>query len=429
MNQAILNLLNLEVKNYKIEKIEDKKINKKSVKIITIQCISKKHRCPECSKFTSSVHGRLKPITLKHLDVFGYQSIIKLKKRRFICHKCNKIFTEPTVFNSKKCSISNNVKQKIRKDLLNYNLTLKYIAESNNVSDSFVRKELESMMKDYPNYIKKLPLVISFDEFKADTSKGKYACIINDPINKKTLDVLPNRKKDYLMNYFTFSENRDSVRYVISDMYEPYLLVTKIMFPNAKYVVDRFHYVKAVFHALDGVRIRIYEQYSPKSKEYKLLRNKKNVSLLRIYFNEVNNWYTYVKRYKNGHMTEFLKIDILHDMLGISEELKRAYDLKELFLDIFNHATYETVKEELLSFIDLCRESEIPEFIEVSNTFENWLEYIVNSFIDERFSNGFTEGLNNKIKVIKRVGYGYRNFNFFRMRLLYIFNKKIIGKK
>ena len=43
---------------------------------------------------------------------------------------------------------------------------------------------------------------------------------------------------------------------------------------------------------------------------------------------------------------------------------------------------------------------------------ENWLPYIVNSFIDKRLSNGFTEGLNNKIKVIKRVGFGYKNFDF-----------------
>ena len=45
-------------------------------------------------------------------------------------------------------------------------------------------------------------------------------------------------------------------------------------------------------------------------------------------------------------------------------------------------------------------------------------------FLDESYSNGYTEGLNNLIKVIKRVGFGYRNFKFFRMRLLYILNNK-----
>lgn len=65
---------------------------------------------------------------------------------------------------------------------------------------------------------------------------------------------------------------------------------------------------------------------------------------------------------------------------------------------------------------------------EAANTIENWLEYICNSFIDKRFSNGFTEGLNNKIKVIKRVGFEYKDFDFFRLRLLYILNNKNMKK-
>lgn len=94
-----------------------------------------------------------------------------------------------------------------------------------------------------------------------------------------------------------------------------------------------------------------------------------------------------------------------------------------------NHASYGSAKNELESFIDLCIESKIDEFIEASKTIKNWLPYIVNSFIDKRFTNGYTEGLNNKIKVIKRIGFGYKNFTFFRLRLMYILNGKIIGKK
>ena len=58
----------------------------------------------------------------------------------------------------------------------------------------------------------------------------------------------------------------------------------------------------------------------------------------------------------------------------------------------------------------MCKQSKISEFIEASKTIENWLPYIVNLFIDKRFSNAYTEGLNNKIKVIKRNAYGYKNF-------------------
>ena len=76
-------------------------------------------------------------------------------------------------------------------------------------------------------HIVNLSKVISFDEFKADTKESKYAFILNDPIHKKVLDILPNRRKEYLMQYFTYCNNRHSVEFVISDMYEPYLLVTQ----------------------------------------------------------------------------------------------------------------------------------------------------------------------------------------------------------
>jgi len=67
-------------------------------------------------------------------------------------------------------------------------------------------------------------------------------------------------KKELIRN-FTYVENRSSVQYIVSDMYEPYLLVTTIMFPNAKYVVDCFHYTKYIMEALDDIRIRLQKEH------------------------------------------------------------------------------------------------------------------------------------------------------------------------
>ena len=347
-------------------------------------------------------------------------------KRRFHCYNCNKIFTEDMGLNTKNGNISNKTKIQIRKDLLDYNMTIDKITIKNHVSKYVVRKELEEATEMIPDYQKNLPRVISFDEFKADTNEGKYAFILNDPIHKKVLDILPSRKKERLIQYFTLTENRRSVEYIISDMYEPYLLVQKVMFPHAKYVVDKFHYIKYIMEALDKIRIRLQKEYGEKSKEYKLLKNKKNVSLLRKYSNEIN-WWVEQERYRNGRIVRVLPGDIIRELLDISSDLKRGYQLKELFLDIVHHAPYEDAKRQLSDFIELCKESKIEEFCEASKTIENWLDYIVNSFIDERYTNGYTEGINNKIKVIKRNAFGYRNFQFLRKRILYIFNKKISG--
>lgn len=412
--------------DYKIIKHEERKEDKKMIKIIYVESKKKKDKCPQCNEYTKSIHDKLKPIELKYLKLFEYECKINIVKKRFICHKCNKKFTENLDLNGNGKTISNKLEQKILKDLLNYNLSLKYIAKENNVNDVTVRNILKNAMSEYPKGVKNLPRVISFDEFKADTVEGKYAFILNDPIHKKALDVLPSRKKEYLIQYFTHCTNRHSVEFVISDMYEPYLLVTQIMFPKAKYVVDRFHYTRYIMDALDKIRIRLQKDYGYNSKKYRMLKNKKNVGLLRKYSNDID-WFTYTKRYKNGHMIDVLKYDLREELLNIHQELHQGYILKELFLDLLHYSDYEHAEEEIKEWIDVCKNSEIEEFIEASKTIENWLPYIVNSFIDKRFSNGYTEGLNNKIKVIKRVGFGYRNFEFFRLRLMYILNGKLSG--
>lgn len=410
-------------------------LNQKEVKImnvkenngiieVSIENKNNKVRCPKCNKFTSNVHGKNKPIRSKYLKSCEQRIILIINKKRYHCYNCGNIFTEDLNINTENGSISKSLLIKIRKELLKYNQNFKSIAEECGVSSQTVINELKKISEMVPERIINLPRVISFDEFKADTNEGKYAFVLNDPIHKRVLDILPSRKKEYLLKYFTYCNNRHSVEFVISDMYEPYLLVTKIMFPKAKYVVDRFHYITYIMDALDKIRIKLQKGYDIKSKEYKILKNKKNVSLLRKYSNDID-WWVLVKRYKNGHMVDMLPSELLNKILSISPDLKKGYNLKEEFLDIINHATYETADEQLIVWISKCVASEIEEFIEAAGTISRWREYIVNSFIDEKYSNGFTEGINNKIKVIKRNGFGYRSFKLLRARILYIFNKKL----
>ena len=85
------------------------------------------------------------------------------------------------------------------------------------------------------------------------------------------------------------------------------------------------------------------------------------------------------------------------------------------------------VELQINRWISKSIEKNIVEFIEAAKTISRWKEYILNSFIDERYSNGYTEGTNNKIKVIKRIAFGYKSFELFRGRILYIFNGKLSG--
>ncbi len=124
---------------YKVVKIEEESDGKVKAKYINVETKSSKCKCPKCGKYTKSVHDRLKSVKLKYVKAFEHVTYVMLSKKRFICHKCNYKFTEPVTIQGESKSISNKVEQKILIDLRNYNLSLKYIAEENNVSDLIIQ--------------------------------------------------------------------------------------------------------------------------------------------------------------------------------------------------------------------------------------------------------------------------------------------------
>lgn len=190
--QDLEKLLRLE--NYKIMKIEERSENKKMIKVIYVESKNNKDKCPVCKEYKSSIHDKLKPIEVKYLKVIKQDTKVNIIKKRFICHKCNKKCTEQIDLNQKGKTISNKLEQKVLNDLLNYNFSIKYIAKINNISSYTVRNILLTVMGEYPEHIRNLPKVISFDEFKEDTNEGKYAFIINE-IHRKALDISPFEKR------------------------------------------------------------------------------------------------------------------------------------------------------------------------------------------------------------------------------------------
>ena len=94
-----------------------------------------------------------------------------------------------------------------------------------------------------------------------------------------------------------------------------------------------------------------------------------------------------------------------------------------MFYEIMDSTDRKQARDLMTKWIYAAQSSELSDYIKCSNTMIKWQNGILNSF-DFPFTNGFTEGCNNKIKVLKRNAYGYRNFNRFRNRILHIFNHK-----
>lgn len=105
-----------------------------------------------------------------------------------------------------------------------------------------------------------LPEIICIDEVYAlKDNHSKYVCILLDFLSHEMVDMLPDRKKYSLLNYFDRIpiQERNNVKYVVIDMYSVYRDVVHMKLKNAVIAVDSFHVIKNINTALDKVRIRI----------------------------------------------------------------------------------------------------------------------------------------------------------------------------
>ena len=117
--------------------------------------------------------------------------------------------------------------------------------------------------------------------------------------------------------------------------------------------------------------------------------------------------------------------------LNLSPDLEEAYNLTQIFLAGVREVKYEDAENWISSWIRALQESKNKEFNKLADTFINWKKEIINSFIrfgEKRLHNGYIEGMNNKIKVIKRIAYGYTNFTHFRNRIMYMVNSNYVFK-
>lgn len=172
------------------------------------------------------------------------------------------------------------------------------------------------------------------------------------------------------------------------------------MFPNAEIVADHFHAVRLANEAVNTIRIE--EREKSRSKKSILKYGKRILA----------------KRKENLTDREKKR---LKEMLSVSENLSRAYELKEEYFSLFDVNSWKDFKLRLHRFENHVKQYNLKPFNTVLKTTISWQIEIWNG-IKTGYNNGFTEGCNNTIKVLKRVCYNFRNFENFRRRILFILN-------
>lgn len=384
----------LGLQDAEIEKVENSDCS------LHIYCklIRKPHKCPCCGEYTDKVHD-YREQEIKDIPAFGKHTFIHIKKRRYRC-SCGKRFFEKNSFLPRYHRMTNRLSAYIINKLRS-EVSFTCIAKEVNLSVSTVIRVF-----DFVSYSpKKLPTALSIDEFKGNTGGEKYQCILTDPVNKVVLDILPKRHEWYLSSYFlNFKKSeRDQVKLFVSDMWKPYASLASKKFHNATQIVDKYHWIRQVIWAFEGVRKEVQKSLG---KEYRLCF-KHSRKLL-------------IKRFDSLDDEQKQQVNA---MLYISPTLCTAHFYKEDFLKILECKDRESAKHAMSEWINSAYDCGIERFQKCAKSMINWITGILNSF-SSPITNGFTEGCNNKIKVLKRNAYGYKNFNRFRNRILHMFSLK-----
>lgn len=356
----------------------------------------KPHKCPNCGCVTDCVHDYRVQV-IKDISSFGKFVYIHLRKRRYRC-KCGKRFAEDNKFLAKYQRYTTRFIIYII-ELLRNTTSFTQIARENNTSVTKVMRIFDMIFYS----LNELPRTVAIDEFKGNTGKEKYNCIITDPENRVVLDILPTRKMYDLVKYFKEfpKENRMKVELFVSDMWKTYFKVSETWLKNATQVVDKYHWIRQIIWAFERVRKEEQKKF-PKS-ERKYFKHSRKLLLKR--FDKLND-------------EQKQQVNI---MLYKSANLNIAHWFKEDFLKILDCNDREEAKKRMSEWIDSALDSGIAHLEKCAKTMLNWLNGILNSFLTP-VTNGFTEGCNNKIKVLKRNAYGYQNFNRFRNRILHMFS-------
>lgn len=241
------------------------------------------------------------------------------------------------------------------------------------------------------------PKRIGVDEIAYE--KGhKYLTIVRDIDQGKVIWIGKARKKETLDKFFSELgiEKSWNIEVAVSDMWDPYIASIKAN-TNAALVFDKFHIAKVINEAVDKVRKKEFAKAD--EAERKRMKKKRFLILSRQ------------KRLDDE------KRETLYDLLDINKNLYSAYILKEQGLDIFDEKNEATAIRRLKRWLENLTKVGIEQFDSVVKRINSYMYGIINYF-KYRLTNAQSEGFNNKINVIKRKAYGFRDMEYFKLKIL-----------
>lgn len=367
--------------------------------LVVVQSTLDSTTCRTCGQTITASAGTDRPIRLRHLSILGMHVWIEIRPKRFRCPFCDDHPTTTQVLSwyTPHTPFTKAFEQHLMIMLIHS--TIADVCQKEGVKPAAVQGVIDRRIETTVDWQHLPPFtLIGIDEIALKKGYRNFVVIVSAREPNGTLHllaVLPDRTKATLVEWLQRIPLpiRNRISTVCTDMWEAYTQAVKEVLPHASVVIDRFHVAMHASDAVDSVR----------KEEMKRLR--KTLSAEELNAIKKTLW---PLRKRNDDLTaeERERLDCL---FAHSPKLEEAYRLREELTRIFDHTRSKAAGRRRLKDwrrkVLACGATCFDGFLKMLGT---WQDDIVNYF-RKHYSSGFVEGLNNKLKVLKRRCFGLTN--------------------
>jgi len=396
----------LDIPHVEVDEVE---IDRDGNYRVTIHSTERGTRCHQCGHFIDHFYGYGEFITLRHLSLLGRQVELRRRPSRYQCQRCQgqPTTTQRATWYDHRSSGTQAFEKQVL--LACVNSTVLDVSMKEGIGHDAVRGMIDRSIAKSVDWrtIKNLK-IIGIDEISLKKGHQDFVTIVTGRMGDETviLGMLADRKKETVKEFLMSIPKRlrKQVCFVCSDMYVGFINAAQEAFgKKVQIIVDRFHVAKLYGKGLDALR----------KKELARLRK----TLPKEQDKELEG-VMWILRKRPDDLTSKDQ-ETLDQLFQYSPILQQAYQLKNELTALFDSdLDRRRGKQRITGWMHRVKKSSVRCFDAFLKTLETYKEEVVNYFLD-RLTSGFVEGLNNKIKVIKRRCYGLKNIGH-RFQHLYL---------
>lgn len=350
---------------------------------VAVEYANEEAPCPACGRSTWQVHHRQRQ-RKQDLELWAKPVCLVLWKRRFRCRACRKVFTEDDPVCGRRRRTTRRLRLRLGREA--EDATVRTTARRHQVSEGLVQRswlETHSVIQPATRPHRYLGL----DSFCV-RHPGKMWTGLWDLETRRPVAIVPGQRKDALEALLRQHGSRRSVQAVCIDLSEAARQAIRVTLPHAAIVADKFHVIALASRALQEVHGE--------------RRRRGNIAWL---------LQRGVERLPQADRARLV------DALQTDRGLRTAWMLKEELRGLYRATTIAQADERLDRWLAEAAASGLAPFVRTARTLRAWRKELL-AYWQHRITNALVEGKHNRVKVLKRRAYGYRNDRVFQFRIL-----------